>query len=69
MSVIKLNLRSDSAVTKLDFDKDATSGSKRYSLGRTRETLQDEKIHKEQVQVTSEHQEHRGRRGKYISTS
>ncbi|XP_053502737.1 serine/threonine-protein kinase N2 [Ictalurus furcatus] len=41
---------SDSPVTKLDFDKDATSGSKRYSLGRIRETLQDEKIHKEEVQ-------------------
>ncbi|XP_060753848.1 serine/threonine-protein kinase N2 isoform X2 [Neoarius graeffei] len=41
---------SDSAVTKLDFNKDATSGSKRYSLGRTRDPLQDEKLHKEQVQ-------------------
>ncbi|KAK2831764.1 hypothetical protein Q7C36_016850 [Tachysurus vachellii] len=41
---------SGSLVTKLDFDKDATSGCKSYSLGRVRETLQDEKIHKDQVQ-------------------
>ncbi|MCI4386202.1 hypothetical protein PGIGA_G00059680 [Pangasianodon gigas] len=47
---MNMNMATDSAVTKLDFDKDATSGSKRYSLGRIRETLQDEKIHKEQVQ-------------------
>ncbi|KAG7321555.1 hypothetical protein KOW79_014413 [Hemibagrus wyckioides] len=43
-------LTSESAVTKLDFDKDARSGCKSYSLSRVRETLQDEKIHKEQVQ-------------------
>ncbi|KAK3531448.1 hypothetical protein QTP70_020526 [Hemibagrus guttatus] len=43
---------SESAVTKLDFDKDAPSCCKSYSLSRVRETLQDEKIHKEQMQET-----------------
>ncbi|TTH99979.1 Serine/threonine-protein kinase N1 [Bagarius yarrelli] len=49
--VIEWNLRSDSPVSKLDFEKDVTSESKRCSLRRTRGTLQEEKIHKEQVQV------------------
>ncbi|KAF7700404.1 serine/threonine-protein kinase N2 [Silurus meridionalis] len=41
---------SDSPVSKLDFEKDTTSSSKRNSLGQTREAFQDEKLHKERVQ-------------------
>ncbi|XP_072547414.1 serine/threonine-protein kinase N2 [Salminus brasiliensis] len=44
-------LSSDPTVTKLDFDKDRTPGTKHYSLVSIRETLPEEKIpSKEQVQ-------------------